>query len=82
MTHPNRPARPTADETSTKIRQLWAETMAEAEALVICDQRQSYGPDEMTDAECLAHVRATIAYGDVWGNDDLAVAYRLVIMDA
>ena len=58
--------------------QLGRLTMAEAQAHVIADVRQSYGPDEMTDAECIEHVRNTVSVNDLDDTDELV--YRAYLM--
>ena len=55
-------------------------TEAEAIKLVADDVRESY--PELTDEQAIEHVRNTVFLDDVYGDDDLAQAYRLVLRSA
>jgi hypothetical protein len=51
-------------------------TNEQAIKLVADDVRNSY---DMTDDEAIEHVHNTVAYSDVYGDDELAQAYRHVL---
>lgn len=53
--------------------------LAQAARIVIEDQRRSYGPDQMTDAQCLVHVWETVDDEQLNGEDETASAYAAII---
>lgn len=65
----------TPDERTFEIADR--EDLADAVLMVIEDQRKSY-PD-MTEGEAVAHAQNTLHLTDIDGEDELAMAYRLML---